>query len=259
MSQSVSFDQAAGYYDRTRAIPDSVMAQLIAVIVAQLPPDETCLEVGVGTGRIALPLVDAGVRIMGVDISSEMLGKLVAKKRGAWPQVAIADATRLPFGDATFGSAIASHVLHLIPRWKDAVAEVRRVVRPGGVFLVSRGGRDRSPWLHEVTRRFFVEAGDPPWPPGAASIDEVDVLMGEQGIEARALPDLGLESVVSVEHVIGDMEAGYWAACWNIPAEVRTRAAAATREWAASKFGDLGEARHAVWESSTWHAYDLPQ
>jgi SAM-dependent methyltransferase len=259
LTESVSFDQAADYYDRTRAVADPVMAQLIPLLVAALPPSEPCLEVGIGTGRIALPLVDAGVQVAGVDISSEMLRKLIDKRRGPWPQVAIADATRLPFRDATFGSAIASHVLHLIPRWKDAVKEVTRVVRPGGVFLVSRGGRDRPAWLQSITRHFFVEAGDPPWPPGAASIDVVDAHMRELGVDAKPLPDLGIETEVSVDEVIGNMEAGYWAACWSIAPGTRAKAAAATREWATREFGDLSASRRTVWESSTWHAYRLPE
>jgi SAM-dependent methyltransferase len=257
MSRSISFDQAADYYDRTRAIPDDVMDELVPMLVAELPQGERCLEVGIGTGRIALPLVKAGVPVVGIDISPEMLHRLIAKSGGARPPVAVADATRLPFASRTFGSAIASHVLHLIPGWRGAIAEVMRVVRPGGVFLVSRGGRDRSPWVEKLTRHFFREAGDPPWPPGAASIDEVDAHMRELGIPARPLPDLGLESVVSVDQVIANMEAGYWAACWSLAPETRARAAAATREWATQEFGDIDAVRHAVWESSTWHAYDL--
>ncbi|HKC18532.1 MAG TPA: class I SAM-dependent methyltransferase [Candidatus Dormibacteraeota bacterium] len=256
---SVSFDQAADYYDRTRVIPDSVMAQLVPVLAEQLPKNELCLEIGIGTGRIALPLVDAEVRVIGVDIAREMLRKLIEKKRGAWPHIAIADATALPFGDQTFGSAVASHVLHLIPGWRAAVTELMRVVRPGGVLLVARGGRDRSPWVEQVSRRFFQEAGDPPWPPGASSIDDVDAAMSEHGVTARPLPNLGLESVSSLEQVIHAMEAGYWAACWAIDPAVRTRAASATREWARRELGDLDAERRGIWESSTWHAYDLPE
>jgi ubiquinone/menaquinone biosynthesis C-methylase UbiE len=259
LTESVSFDRAADYYDRTRAVADTVMAQLIPLLVAEIPPGEPCLEIGIGTGRIALPLVDEDVRVAGVDISGEMLRRLIAKRRGPWPQVAIADATRLPFRDATFGSAIASHVLHLIPRWKDAVEEVRRVVRPGGVFLVSRGGRDRPAWLESITRHFFRQAGDPPWPPGAATIDVVDSHMRELRAEVKPLPDLGIATEVSVEKVIGNMEAGYWSACWNIAPAMRAKAAAATREWARREFGDLSASRHTVWESSTWHAYRLPE
>ncbi|HEV2476470.1 MAG TPA: class I SAM-dependent methyltransferase [Candidatus Dormibacteraeota bacterium] len=259
MTESVSFDRAADYYDRTRAVADSVMAQLIPLLVAEIPRGERCLEIGIGTGRIALPLVDEGVRVAGVDISSEMLRKLIAKRRGPWPQVAIADATRLPFPKATFGSAIASHVLHLIPGWRDAVTEITRVLRPGGTFMVARGGRDRIAWLASITSYFFRQAGDPPWPPGAATIDVVDAHMRELGIDVKPLPDLGLETEVSVEEVIGNLEAGYWAACWGIAPEVRAKAAAATREWAAREFGDLSASRQTVWESSTWHAYRLPE
>jgi SAM-dependent methyltransferase len=258
LTGSVSFDQAADYYDRTRAVADSVMAQVIPLLVAEIPAGEPCLEIGIGTGRIALPLVDEGVRIAGVDISIEMLRKLMAKRRGPWPLVALSDATRLPFGDATFGSAIASHVLHLVPGWKDAVEEVRRVVRPGGVFLVSRGG-DRPAWLESLTTYFFHQAGDPPWPPGAASIDVVDAHMRELGIDPKPLPNFGIETEVSVEEVIGNMQAGYWAACWSISPEMRAHAAAATREWATREFGDLSASRRTVWESSNWHAYHLPE
>jgi SAM-dependent methyltransferase len=259
LSESVSFDQAADYYDRTRAVADAVMAQLIPLLVAEIPRGERCLEIGIGTGRIALPLVDEGVEVAGVDISSEMLRRLIAKRRARWPQVAIADATRLPFRDATFGSAIASHVLHLIPGWKDAVTEVTRVLRPGGAFIVARGGRDRPAWLESVTSHFFRQAGDPPWPPGAATIDVVDAHMRGLGIDAKPLPDLGLETEVTVEEVIGNLEAGYWAACWGIAPEVRAKAATATRAWATREFGDLRASRHTVWESSTWHAYRLPE
>ena len=255
---SISFDQAAEYYDRTRAVPDSVMARLVPLLMAELRAGEPCLEIGVGTGRIALPLVEGGVRVVGVDISREMLRRLVEKMEGPWPAVVLSDATRLPFAEGTFGPAIAAHVLHLIRDWRRAVAEVVRVVRPGGVFVASRGGRERPQWLEALTAYFFREAGNPPWRPGASSIDDVDAHMRELGITARALPDVGLETTVSIEQVILNLEAGYWSACWTIDPEVRMRAAARTRDWARHEFGDLGTARHTTWESSTWHAYELP-
>lgn len=235
------------------------MAKLVPLLVAQLPANETCLEIGIGTGRIALPLVDAGVRVVGVDISTEMLRKLIGKRDTSWPQIAVADATRLPFGDATFGSAIAAHVLHLIPEWRTAVAEVMRVTRPGGVFLASRGGADRPQWYQDVVGHFFHECRDPPWPPGAASIEVVDSHMQQLAATPRSLQNLGLETSVSIDHVIGDMERGSWAACWTIEPDVLREAARRTREWAQRDFGDITAVRYTSWESSTWHAYDLPE
>ena len=106
MSRSISFDRAAGYYDDTRSLPDPLMSRLIAILAGELPPHQPCLEIGVGTRRIALPLMKTGVQIVGVDISREMLLRLQAKAGALSPPLAIADATRLPFGDGTFGSAI---------------------------------------------------------------------------------------------------------------------------------------------------------
>ena len=144
MSESVSFDRAAGYYDRTRSLPDSLMARLIPLLLAEIPQDGRCLEIGIGTGRIALPLAGAGVAMVGIDISREMLRRLIANARRSAPRVLIADATQLPFADDTFSSAVAAHVFHLIPSWEVAVSELLRVVRPGGIILASRGNRSRG-------------------------------------------------------------------------------------------------------------------
>ncbi|HEV2415610.1 MAG TPA: class I SAM-dependent methyltransferase, partial [Candidatus Dormibacteraeota bacterium] len=130
MSGSVSFDRAADYYDQTRSLPDDLMQRLVPMLVAELPRDGRCLEIGVGTGRIALPLIESGINVVGVDISAEMLRRYV-EKAPANIEVALADATRLPFADRTFTSAIASHVLHLIPGWVTALDELVRVVAPG--------------------------------------------------------------------------------------------------------------------------------
>ncbi len=250
MTGSVSFDQAAEYYDRTRVLP----ARLIPNLLPILPPEGLCLEIGVGTGRIALPLVEEGVRVVGVDISPEMLKKLIAKRNGAWPNVALADATSLPFAGGTFGAAIAAHVLHLIPDWRSAVGELRRVLRPDGVLVVTRGGQSRSHWHEEVRRHFFQQAGDPPWPPGLDSIDQLDAYARGMGLEVNELPDLVTEDSISLNRLLDILEAGYWAACWGIDEATRRRAGAATRRWARETLDDLDLERKTV-ESTRWHAY----
>jgi SAM-dependent methyltransferase len=258
MTDSISFDRAAEYYDQTRAAPDSVMAQLIPALTKALPRGEACLEIGVGTGRIALPLAEAGVRLIGIDISPEMLRKLTGKRRGAWPLLAIGDATRLPFATATFGSAIASHVLHLIPEWRRAVAEMVRVVRPGGAVAASRGSRLKGGWRDQVSGRFFKEAGDPPWPPGMDGIDELDATMSAIGAEVVPFPDLTTQETSSIESLIAAMEEGIWAACWSLDQATRRRAARVTREWARRELGDLDVARTAT-AGSVWRVYRLPE
>ena len=254
---SVSFDRAAGYYDRTRAQPDDVMARLLEALAAILPRDPPCLEIGVGTGRIAIPLYETGVKVVGADISLEMLRKLAAKRVGDGPEMTMADATHLPFADATFGSAIASHVLHLIPDWRDAVRELVRVIRPGGILAASRGSHLKGGWRDEVSARFFREAGDPPWPPGMDDIAELDAEMAAIGAEREPFPDLLKEEAMSIDELLQTMTDGVWAACWALDHPTRKRAAAATRDWAIHEYGDLSVARPLV-AGSVWRAYRLP-
>lgn len=253
---SVSFDRAAEYYDRTRSA-DEVLTRVIPALRELVPADEPCLEIGIGTGRIALPLVEAGTQVVGIDVSVEMLRKLVAKRPERGPLVAIADATRLPFAGATFGSAIAAHVLHLIPTWRDAVREIVRVVRPGGVFAASRGSHLKGGWRDRVSAHFFAEAGNPPWPPGMDRIDELDAEMAALGAPSAEIPGAGTEELVSIEQLVQTMEDGVWAACWSVDETTRHRAAEATRRWAIEEFGDLTTPRRTP-GGSDWRAYVLP-
>lgn len=258
MTDSISFDRAAAYYDQTRAIPDEIMARVIPTIVTEVGTHGECLEIGVGTGRIAVPLAQNGIRVVGVDILREMLYRLAAKRSGSWPQIAVADATRLPFSDGSFDSALAVHVLHLIPRWRAPVEEVRRVLRPGGVLVVSRGGQRRTEWVRELSHHFFAEAGVTAWPPGVDGADELDGHMRGLGLEVGELPDISEETTISVDQVVTNMEAGYWSACWSVDPPTRHEAALKTRAWAEHEIGDLTMPRISR-EAEVWRAYRLAQ
>jgi len=136
----VNFDRAARFYDRTRGLPDGVAADVRDAICTLVGagPDTRFLEVGVGTGRIALPFALAGRSYWGVDLSGEMLSVLQRNlaSRGK-ARLARADATSLPFRSASFDVALMIHVLHLVDDAHRALREARRVLRPGGHLIVS--------------------------------------------------------------------------------------------------------------------------
>jgi ubiquinone/menaquinone biosynthesis C-methylase UbiE len=144
---SISFDRAASYYDETRGYPPGVDEQIADAIVAatDATPETRFIELGVGTGRIALPLIARGYDYTGVDLSPAMMARLRAKLadyQRARPQASPmrvdlreGDVTALPFADATFDVALTVHVLHLIPSWQQAISEAMRVVKPGGWYL----------------------------------------------------------------------------------------------------------------------------
>lgn len=136
-SQSVAFDRAVDFYDQTRGFPPDQAAAIGRLIVEAggLTSASRALEIGVGTGRIALLVAPAVDVYVGVDISAPMMSRLRAKQNGERIHLAQADATRLPFAASAFDVVIAIHVFHLIPNWRIALDEVRRTLRPGGRLL----------------------------------------------------------------------------------------------------------------------------
>src|SRR5262245_29942346 len=80
----VSFDRAAEYYDTTRGYAAGSAERIRDAIVAYIGAerDARFLELGVGTGRIALPFIRAGDHYTGVDISQAMLERLSGKLTG---------------------------------------------------------------------------------------------------------------------------------------------------------------------------------
>ncbi|UVS79510.1 class I SAM-dependent methyltransferase [Actinokineospora sp. UTMC 2448] len=95
------------------------------------------LDAGCGSGPLFAALRDRGAAVTGVDASAGML-ELARRRLGADADLRIADlADPLPFPDDSFDDVIASLVLHYLRDWSPTLAELRRVLRPGGRLIVS--------------------------------------------------------------------------------------------------------------------------
>lgn len=102
------------------------MKELVKKLCAELKNRSRILDVGVGTGRFAEPLQNAGFEVVGIDISKKMMNK--AREKSV-QNLLIADARFIPFKDKSFDAAISVHLLHLVTEWKKALTEVCRVTR----------------------------------------------------------------------------------------------------------------------------------
>jgi phosphatidylethanolamine/phosphatidyl-N-methylethanolamine N-methyltransferase len=116
----------------------SAWARRRAVAQANRLPGSRVLEVGVGTG-LALPRYRPEKRIIGIDLSTEMLAHARARvAREQLTNVAALlemDAEATSFAAASFDIAVAMFVASVVPNPRRLLAEMRRVVRPGGHIL----------------------------------------------------------------------------------------------------------------------------
>lgn len=127
----------AGIYDAAFGGVSAIGRRRAVALVNRLPGTRV-LEVGVGTG-LALPHYLPGKRVTGIDLSAEMLARARTRlaQRGL-PNVAALlemDAEEMAFPDAAFDIAVAMFVASVVPQPRRLLAEMRRVVRPGGHLL----------------------------------------------------------------------------------------------------------------------------
>jgi ubiquinone/menaquinone biosynthesis C-methylase UbiE len=96
------------------------------------------LEIGAGSGSVARQLLSKNPEIawVAIDIDPHMTRAAATRLHG-FPNASAktADATAMPFPDDSFDSVVSCLMLHHIVDWERAVAEVARVLRPGGIFV----------------------------------------------------------------------------------------------------------------------------
>ncbi len=241
MNDSVSFDRAAAYYDETRGLSEEGVRKTTVLLAGLFSKAGRVIEVGVGTGQVSLPLHEAGVDLVGLDLAQPMLLALLEKAGGSSPFPLVqGDTSRMPFLDDAFGGAFLRWVLPLIPDWQGAVREIARVLAPGAVFaaaLGSSGGR-RS----EIQARFAEVTGvviDPSglgWD-GWKALDEAIAGLGGQKQTDRSFLDRDRDDL---ETFVRGIELNRYSWTWAVSEErVRAEAAADVRRWAGARWGPL--------------------
>jgi ubiquinone/menaquinone biosynthesis C-methylase UbiE len=113
--------------------------QLLSRLVG--PPPQRALDVGCGTGFLALRLAELGHAVAGVDLSEQMLAQARVKAKQAALEIEfrVGDAADLDVDDDTYDLVVARHVIWNLPDPARAVAEWLRVLRPGGRLLLVEG------------------------------------------------------------------------------------------------------------------------
>jgi ubiquinone/menaquinone biosynthesis C-methylase UbiE len=210
---SLSFERIADRYDATRG-GEQRGRRTAANLAPLLDPAAPVLEVGIGTGIVALALRELGFTVVGIDLSPAMAQRA---RRRLGPVVAVADAAHLPVPDAAIRQAVSVWLLHLVADRAAVLAEVARALRPGGRYLVCTAW-GRVPPKDEIERLLFGmrDQLDPTggWRDHERQVLEAAHLAGFTVVDQR-LASLG-EVPQSPAEIADRIEAKSWSYLWDL-------------------------------------------
>ena len=241
----MSFDRVATIYDETRALPPDVMERIARRVVAatHAAPATRFLEIGVGTGRIALPFVGRGYPYVGVDISTLMMDRLRSKLPPRAQNVTLleGEATNLPVEDASVDVVLTVHVLHLIPDWKTALQEARRVLRPDGYFVEGHdwsvpgdpGDAIRSQW------RALVEQTGTKLRRDHGTARAVEAELTRQGCRTAVYRVAQWEQELRPIRLLDEQRNRTYSLSWDVPEDVLKAVHEKMVVWARETYGDI--------------------
>lgn len=258
---AISFDRAADYYDQTRAMPPDVAERVTECIVrlSQATPETAFFEPGVGTGRIALPLVERGYPYTGVDISEQMMDKLRQKLAGQSHRLTLvnADITALPFEAGTFDVAIAAHILHLVADWRAALAEIQRVLKPGGVVIYFHhpgSGAIRNDPIDQQWRTLLSRHNYQPTFVGAVTEDVLGYFQA-QGLALETVPVAEIGRTRTVAEALQTYCDRIYSHLWQIPDPVFALAIEELKAWVQQTYPNLEESFESYYAVTLTAAY----
>lgn len=156
----VFWQRMAPNYDRHVKWLGKSQERVIHHLREQLQGAKRILDVGTGTGNIALALAEVVQEVDGVDPSPLMLQEARAKAEARNVQnvrFSEQDAYRLKFSDGTFDAVIISHVLHIIDKPELALSEARRVLKNGGLLIAPTYCHGLSRILSFIARNFLKQ------------------------------------------------------------------------------------------------------
>jgi ubiquinone/menaquinone biosynthesis C-methylase UbiE len=260
--QTISFDRAVGYYDSTRGFAPGVDHQIrdSIVRVAGATPDTRFVELGVGTGLIAVPFIEAGYPYLGADISIGMMSELQRKLGNQHrPNYALLRANLmqpLPLATSSVDVVILIRILHLLTEWRAVLGEVQRSLRkPQGQLIalyedtvkletVSDANETNDPH-RQVDRKWDAILGDLHYvveqqqPRGTHRKAEVAEFLTSMGAEVQTVTLFTYQRLpVTLRGIAQRHKDRLYSADWLLPDALHQEAWTRMEAWLATQFPD---------------------
>ena len=243
MKESRSFDQAADIYDQTRPLFEATIDVGMRSLLDTAGEGARILEVGTGTGRISIPLLERGADLTGCDLS----GKMLSRQREKYPAARLvqSDAVSLPFPSQYFEAVLVVHVMHLIGPWKESLREFKRVLKTGGVFLnvstYEPVGKSIRRELRKHWREWVQTQGVYKRHPGVQSDEEFRAELGSLGARLKEVEVVRFLHSFTLRTELDRYKARVFSNTWSVPEAIYQASLADLRDWVLQEYGDLDQ------------------
>ena len=257
MGQRVDFSANASIYDLRHG---TVLADDAARHIASrggLEPGARVLDVGAGTGRVAIAFAGLGFETVALDAAPAMLHELGLKAPKGKVLVVAGEGARLPFAAGRFDGVVLARILYLMSDWEAVLRETCGVLKRGGRLFNEWGnGQAGEAWvqIREKARTLFQSAGvDNPFHPGARTEAEVDDLLKELGMARHAELAMGPGPGTTLRDFVKRVASGEFSYIWNVPRGVQESCLPILHKWCEDTF-DL-DCRVAIPREVRWTVY----
>lgn len=240
MSERVDFSDNASVYDRRHgvAISDDGLDRLW--MAARLQVGARVLDIGAGTGRVAIPLGGRGCDVVAVEPARGMLAQLRAKAGDNKVLAVVADGAQLPFSVGRFDAVVIARLLYLTPDWRAILDQAYRVLASGGCLLHEWGnGQIDEEWvqIREEARLLFEDAGvQAPFHPGVRSESEVGEYLDDLRLGFEGQLQIGPGPPITIREFLRRLIDGELSYIWGVPDDVRRECLPRLQRWSEQRF-----------------------
>ncbi|MCY3834387.1 MAG: class I SAM-dependent methyltransferase [Chloroflexi bacterium] len=240
----VNYDKAVSFYDATRGYRAGVVERYRDALLecADASVSARMLELGIGSGLIARPFIDAAQDYVGIDLSRGMMRLIAGKvEAGCDLRLAQADCAKLPFAAGRFDLVHAVRVFHHLHEWRACIDEARRLLRAGGVLAIveniAPADAELAPWgiVQEKWDQILRGLGV-----GGEGIrhgiwmtdDRMRRYLLATGARAKTVDLLRyVEKPVSPRIMVERRAAGMFSSDWRLPPAIHGEAVRALQDW----------------------------
>ena len=141
------FNEVAGDWEAMRRRFFGEGVRRAAIAKAGIAPGMLVADVGTGTGFLAEAALDAGARVIGIDISEGMLAQVTARLAGRPFVARLGDTAALPLQTGEVDAVVANMVLHHADDPPSAIREMARALKPGGTLVITDADTHTHEWL----------------------------------------------------------------------------------------------------------------